>query len=244
MNSSAIRSSSPVVMPGSSCSPTCAIVSATTRPAAAIFSISCADLRMIMRRRPRIERALDLGEDLVDGAAGVQRHELSRRRGSARRPARSARGRSRAGARSTPACRRSGPPRARGRAPAPSPSRRRGRRRRSRRARGRSREHRVERLGLREVAREAVEDEPVARVVLREPLADHPDRELVRDEVAAGHDRVDLAAERRRVVERAEHVARRDVRDPVLGRDPLRLRALARPLRAEEQEVHYFRKPS
>ena len=49
MNSSAIRSSSPVVIPGSSCSPTCAIVSATTRPAAAIFAISCADLRMIMR---------------------------------------------------------------------------------------------------------------------------------------------------------------------------------------------------
>ena len=99
-------------------------------------------------------------------------------------------------------------------------------------------QHLVERLGLREVAREAVEDEPVERVVLGQPLADHPDRDLVGDEVAALHDRVDLAPERRRVVERAEHVAGRDVRDLVLGRDALRLRSLPRPLRAEHEHVH------
>ena len=44
-------------------------------------------------------------------------------------------------------------------------------------------EHRVERLGLREVAREAVEHEPVARVVAAEALLDHRDRQLVGDEL-------------------------------------------------------------
>ena len=34
------------------------------------------------------------------------------------------------------------------------------------------RQHRVERIGLRKVARESVEDEPVGRIVLRQPLAD------------------------------------------------------------------------
>ena len=37
---------------------------------------------------------------------------------------------------------------------------------------------------------------------------------------------------------RAEHVAGRDVRDRVVGRDPLGLRALARTLRAQHEQVH------
>src|SRR5687767_6929638 len=79
MYSSAIRSSSPVVIPGSRCSPTCPIVSATTRPAAAILAISWADLRMIIDSpRPYgIESALDLAGDVVDRAAGVQRYQLA-----------------------------------------------------------------------------------------------------------------------------------------------------------------------
>ena len=105
-------------------------------------------------------------------------------------------------------------------------------------------EHLVERLGLGEVARKAVEDEPLAGVVLRQALLDHPDRDVVRDELAALHDLVDLAAERLRVVERAEHVAGRDMRDAVSPRDALRLRSLPRPLRAEHEHVHYLRKPS
>ena len=103
-------------------------------------------LRDLLRRladdhlAPTVSKALcDLREDVLDGPAGVQRARACPSSGSTRPPARSARGRSPAGARSSPACRRSGPPRARGRAPATSPSRRRGRRRRSRRARGRSR---------------------------------------------------------------------------------------------------------
>src|SRR5581483_5391649 len=48
MNSSARASSSAVVTPGRMCSPISASVSATTRPARAICSISWVDLRMIM----------------------------------------------------------------------------------------------------------------------------------------------------------------------------------------------------
>ena len=72
--------------------------------------------------------------------SACRRHERSRSRGSARRPARSARGRWRAGARSPPACRRCGPPRcARPSMRSVRASRRRDRRRRRRRAGGRSR---------------------------------------------------------------------------------------------------------
>ena len=106
------------------------------------------------------------------------------------------------------------------------------------------REHRVERPRLRQVAREAVEDEALHGVVLGESLPDHLNRDVVGDELPARHDLEHLAAERRRPVERAEHVARRDVRQAVVGRDPLRLRALAGALRPEQQEIHYFKKPS
>ena len=106
-------------------------------------------------------------------------------------------------------------------------------------------EHRVERLGLRQRAREAVEHEPAQRVTASEPLADELDRELVRNEVAAREDRRDPAAEVGLHRDRLpEHVARRDVRNARLGGDPLRLGALAGPLRAEQQDVHYLRKPS
>jgi len=82
------------------------------------------------------------------------------------------------------------------------------------------------------------------QIVVVQALADHPDRDLVGYEVAALHDLVHLAAERGRLVEGAEHVAGRDMRDRVLGRDALRLGSLPRPLRAEHQYVHYLRKPS
>ena len=49
MKAPATSSSSPVVTPGRSSEPTCAIVSATSAPARAIFSISRGLLRMIMR---------------------------------------------------------------------------------------------------------------------------------------------------------------------------------------------------
>ena len=97
-------------------------------------------------------------------------------------------------------------------------------------------EHRVERLGLRERAREPVEDE---RVLVGQPLADEVDHEVVGDEVAALEDRANLAAELGAVRDRgAQDVAGRDVRRVVRARDPLRLRALPRPLRAQDQDPH------
>src|SRR5919197_32729 len=71
-------------------------------------------------------------------------------------------------------------------------------------------QHRVQRLGLDEGAREAVEDEAVLRVRGREPVADQLDHEVVGNEAAAVVDRLHLAAERRVVRDRApEDVARR-----------------------------------
>ena len=72
-----------------------ASVPATTSPARAISSISCALLRMITRASSSCSSASWISTpDLVDRAVGVQRDELAGRRGSARRPARSPRGRS------------------------------------------------------------------------------------------------------------------------------------------------------
>jgi hypothetical protein len=89
-------------------------------------------------------------------------------------------------------------------------------------------EHGVERLGLRHGPRKAVEH---VAVLLREPPADELDHEVVRDEVTLGHDRRDLRPELGAFGDRrAEDVAGGDMRDVVGGGDPLRLRALARPL--------------
>src|ERR1035437_1219946 len=74
MCSSAIRSSSSIVNPGSSTSAQSASVSATSAPARAIASISCDDLRMITISRPSLQRGkrlLDLVEDLVDRTSGM-----------------------------------------------------------------------------------------------------------------------------------------------------------------------------
>jgi hypothetical protein len=50
--------------------------------------------------------------------------------------------------------------------------------------------------------------------------------------------RLDLAAERRVRRDRSpEEIAGCDVRDAVLGSDPLRLRPFPRPLRPEDQDV-------
>src|SRR5437868_4472711 len=105
-------------------------------------------------------------------------------------------------------------------------------------------EHLVERLRLSERARVAVEHEAVAGAL--DLLADERDGDLVRHELSRRQERLDLlselAAGRDR---RAVEIAAGDVRDAVLGRDPLRLRPLARPLRAEDEHVHaYLNKPS
>jgi hypothetical protein len=97
-------------------------------------------------------------------------------------------------------------------------------------------QHVVERLGLGDVARESIEHEAAARV--HELLADEGGGDLVRDEVPCVEQRLDLAAERRVRRDRSpEEIAGCDVRDAVLGSDPLRLRPFPRPLRPEDQDV-------
>src|SRR3954453_10180406 len=83
MCSSAMRSRSRISIPGSSCSATSASVSARSAPARAIPSISASDLRTIttlgldlaMSLRLR-ERVVDLAEDLVRAAVGVDAHDV------------------------------------------------------------------------------------------------------------------------------------------------------------------------
>src|SRR5262249_34346469 len=95
-------------------------------------------------------------------------------------------------------------------------------------------EHLVERLRLWNRAREAVEDESFMRVRLREALPYELDHEVVRHELPSLIDRLHTPPEggpgRHRV---AKHVARRDLRNAVRLRNPLRLRPLSRALGTE-----------
>src|SRR3954453_4229563 len=96
----------------------------------------------------------------------------------------------------------------------------------------------VERLGLLVGAREAVEEEAVLGVRLGEPVEDHADDDLVGDEVAAVHVLLGLLAEVRLLLDRlAQHVPRRDVREREVLLEALRLGALSRAGRAEQDEV-------
>ncbi|MNC92721.1 hypothetical protein D3C83_91940 [compost metagenome] len=77
------------------------------------------------------------------------------------------------------------------------------------------------------------------RVGLRDALLDHAEHDVVRDEIASVHDLFRLLAERRLVRDGfAQQVARRDLRQPVLFLNPLRLRALAGARRAEHDDSH------
>ncbi len=72
----------------------------------------------------------------------------------------------------------------------------------------------AQRLGLRDVAREAVEQEAALRVILQQPGLDHGDGDLVRDQVTAIHERLGLAAEFGAGADVVpEDVACRDLRD-------------------------------
>jgi hypothetical protein len=99
---------------------------------------------------------------------------------------------------------------------------------------------------LLEVPWKPVEDEAVGGVVLSETLTQDRDCQLVRHELARRENRLYLLAELGAGRDRgAKNVPGGHVRDAVLGRDALRLRALARTLRAEDENVEgYLRKPS
>jgi hypothetical protein len=100
-------------------------------------------------------------------------------------------------------------------------------------------------LGLRDRAREAVQEEAGLGVGLGEPVLHHGDGDLVGHEVAGVHVGLRLLPQLRLPADvRPEDVAGGDRRHPEPGRDDLRLGALARPGRTQQHDAHYFRNPS
>ena len=240
MNFSASASSSSVRTPGLMCSPTSASVSATTSPAFAICSTSAGDLRMIIAPPQRLERGLDLGEHLVDRALGVDHDERRARAvvlderlglGVVELEALLA---------SPPGCRRRVPRARRASPSARGTPRRRGAARTRRRAVGRCRAaSRRARPPAARLRGKPSRTKPSCASSSREALADDREDQVVGDELPRVHDALHLEAERRACGDLgAQDVARRDVREPVVRGDPLRLGSLAGPLGAEEQDVH------
>jgi hypothetical protein len=106
-------------------------------------------------------------------------------------------------------------------------------------------EHVAQDLGLRDVPREAVEQETVLRVVLREAVADHGDGDLVGHQVTTVHVRLGQLAKVRAARDvGTEYVTCRDLRDGQVRCDVLGLRPLTRSGGPDQNETHYRRKPS
>src|SRR5262245_1732312 len=241
MYSSASSSSSAVVTPARACSPSRAIVSATMRPARAIRSSSSGDLRMITSGGHLVERNPDLREDVVDRTVRVDADDVP--------PGRTVVLDERSGLALVDL----------------EPLADRVRRVVGASLVGRAlrqtleqhlavtdleledyvevaaqpREERVERLGLRGVARKAVEDEAGDRVAAVEARLDQLDDGLVVDQVAPVVDLANPASELGvELLDLPDHVAGRDLRDPVGPRDELRLGSFAGPLWPEKKDVH------
>ena len=110
----------------------------------------------------------------------------------------------------------------------------------------------VERLGLADRAREAVEDRPAAGVRPAEPPLEHAQRGRVRHELAGVDELGDLVAERRVAPDLlAEEVAGRDLGDAEPRGEQVGLGALTGPRRPEQYDEHavaapgaYLMKPS
>ena len=78
----------------------------------------------------------------------------------------------------------------------------------------------LHRLGLRDGAREAVEQEAVGAIGLRDALLDQADDDVVADQAASVHHLLGGQAERRAGLDRgAQHVAGGDLRDAVVLAD-------------------------
>ena len=101
-------------------------------------------------------------------------------------------------------------------------------------------QHRLERLGLGQRAREAVEDEAVARSPAASMRSRNDlDDDLVGDELAALHDRLGALADLGPGLDRrAQHVAGGELRYAVFLDQPLCLGPLARPRRPEQDQPH------
>ena len=103
----------------------------------------------------------------------------------------------------------------------------------------------VELLGLVQVAREAVEHEPVVeRAARREALLHQPERDLVGDELALVHVALGLEPERGAVGRLvAKHVAGRKVREAKMLSEARGLGALAGTLLAQQHQARLRRQP-
>ncbi|GAA4671176.1 hypothetical protein GCM10023347_26270 [Streptomyces chumphonensis] len=103
----------------------------------------------------------------------------------------------------------------------------------------------VERLGLREVAREAVEQEAVRGVRLLHAVLGHADGDLVRHQLALAHEVLRAAAQLRALADvGTEEVTGGDVRNAEILGEQRGLRALARTRRPDEEDTHQRRNPS
>jgi hypothetical protein len=103
-------------------------------------------------------------------------------------------------------------------------------------------QHAIERLGLRHGAREAVEDKAVRAIRLGDPRCQHLDNYVVGNELAGFHDHLDSRSERAARDNRgSQHVAGRELHDPVRLFEPLRLSALASARRPKKDQVHQRR---
>ena len=97
----------------------------------------------------------------------------------------------------------------------------------------------VERLRLRDGARESIDDEAFGGVWLAEAVANHADHDVVGDVMAPGQDGLGLEAQWRAGLDlRPQHVAGRDMRDPETIAKHVRLRTLPAPRSAIQKQIH------
>src|SRR5512132_4433299 len=100
----------------------------------------------------------------------------------------------------------------------------------------------IERFRLRQRSRKTVEHKAAFRVGLTDAIGDNRNHDLVRHQLAALHDAFGLQAHRRAGRDRgAQHVSGRELDYSVFGYQALRLRALTRPRRAEQDQSHRVR---
>jgi len=102
-------------------------------------------------------------------------------------------------------------------------------------------QHRVERLGLGDRARESIENETALRIGFTDAVLDDPDDDVVGDQRAGLHHRLGLQADRRSRLDRgAQHIAGRELRDTVFPHQPRRLSAFSGAWRPEQYQPHLF----
>src|SRR6266508_1216563 len=103
-------------------------------------------------------------------------------------------------------------------------------------------EHAIKRVRLRHRAREAIEDEAVARIGLVDALGDDRYHHVVGHELAARHHLLGAQPNRGARLDRgAQHVTGRKLQQTMLGDEPLRLSTFAGPRRAEQHQPHLRR---